>query len=98
MSLKLKKEQLYFLLAVTAALIALALYILFGRPDLEQGRRELENSDPSIESVKFDNQVEGQTTVTVNCDDGRSYQIYYPPGETDFEALRASKCSNFEAK
>ena len=92
MLIKLNKERIFFYIAAAVAVIALLIYIFLGRPDLERGKRELINNNPSVQSVSVSNEAEGQSIITVECTDGSTYEIYYPPGETNFEALRASKC------
>lgn len=93
MSLKTHPERFVVVAGVLAALLALSFYLYFGRPALWQGKRELENSSLDVRSVQVEDQPQGSSTVTVYCEDGSSYEIYFPAGETNYEAVRAAKCA-----
>ncbi len=80
-----------YLIAAIAAIIIAAIYIYTGQAKLDQNRQQLLHSE-EVTDVQTSNQ-DGARLVTVTCDDGREYEIFYPPGSTDFETLKSSKCN-----
>lgn len=92
MSYKLFPEKIVLIIATVVALLALAWYVLSGRSGLELKSRELKNADKNVEQINVKEEAQGQKTMEVKCKDGSSYDVYYPPGETNYDALAASKC------
>ncbi len=95
MSLKLPKitrQRLIILIAALAGLLVVGYYIWSGQAGLQKSSRDLQNSDKNIEQITVKEQQEGQKDVEVKCKDGSSYDIYYPPGETNYDSLAAGKC------
>jgi hypothetical protein len=88
----LTRKNLILVLAVLIALIAAAVYVFSGQSSLDLNTRELKNSDKNIEQVSVKQEDLGQKTLEVKCQDGSSYEVYLPPGETSYDALSASKC------
>lgn len=80
------------ILAILLGIVAVAVYIYTGRSSLDQNTRELQSSDKKVESVNESVSETGDKTLLVECRDGSSYEVYYPPGETDYEAVAAGKC------
>jgi hypothetical protein len=89
---KLSREKIVLIVAVLVALAAVAWYLFSGRSNLDLKTRELQNSDPSVEQISVKEETQGQKTMEVKCKDGTDYDVYYPPGETNYDALAASKC------
>jgi hypothetical protein len=86
------KEYAPFAAAFLIALIVLIYYIFSGQGSSNVSIRNLQNSDPKVESVKIQDEAAGQKNASIKCKDGSTYDIYYPPGETNFAAVAASKC------
>lgn len=80
------------MVALLIATIALIYYIVSGQGSFNVSTRNLQNSDPKVESVQITDESSGQKNAAVKCKDGTSYDIYYPPGETNYDAVSASKC------
>lgn len=88
----LTREQKIFLLAVVLAGLGVIYYLLSGRQSLNENLRQLKKSDSRVERVSESTSSTGGRDITVTCRDGSSYQVYYPPGEGDYEVLADSKC------
>lgn len=80
------------ILAILLGIVAITLYIYSGRSSLDQNTRVLQNSDEKVESVNEFVSDTGEKTLLVECRDGSSYEVYYPAGETDYDAIAAGKC------
>lgn len=89
---KIKAEQIIVLIAILVGLAGVALYYFSGQGSYEQQKRVLQNADPTVREIVVEDRPEGQKTIEVKCQDGTSYEIYLPPGETSYDALSASKC------
>lgn len=89
---KISREQKVLAFAVLIALIAAAYYFFSGHSNLDQNSRALTSSDSAVENISEQGGPDGQKTLEIKCKDGSSYDIYYPPGETNYDALAASKC------
>lgn len=89
---QLTKEQQVFLIALIVAAIATIYYFMSGRGSYDQNIRELQSSDPQVQTITEKTGPEGQKDLEVKCEDGSSYEIYYPPGEGNYDSLSASKC------
>jgi len=85
------KKYFPFIVAVAVGLIAVMYYVASGRSSQDQNIRALQNS-PSVQNVEFTTESEGQKTANIQCKNGQSYEIYYPPGSTNYDALANSKC------
>lgn len=79
------------IIAIVLAVIGVLIYTLSGRANFDQNKHALQDSQ-QIGDVTLNTDATGQTTATVNCDDGSSYDIYYPPGETDYSSVASNKC------
>lgn len=89
---KQKTELLIVTIAILAGLAGVVFYIISGQGSFELQKRQLQNTDSAVEDIKVETQPEGGKDITVNCEDGTSYDIYLPPGETNYDAVAASKC------
>jgi|GEM_PF-5328237 len=89
---KLSKDQKIFILALLLATVITVVYLVSGQKSFDQNSRELKNSDPAVKEVKEKASSNGQKEFEVKCQDGSSYDVYYPPGEGDYDSLSASKC------
>ncbi len=88
----LNQQQRVFLIAAILGLLALIFYLFSGRGSLDQNTRELRNSDPQVQDIISQDGPNGEKDFQVKCQDGSSYDVYYPPGENDYASLSASKC------
>jgi len=91
----LSKQKIYNLVPFIALFIALAVlayYFFSGQGAANISTRQLQNSDPKVESVQIQDQSAGTKNASIKCKDGSTYDIYYPPGETNFDAVASSKC------
>lgn len=86
-----KKHQL-ILIATIVGLIAASIYYFSGKSGLENSTRQLTSTDQSVEKVEIKEAAGGQKTAEIKCQNGESYEVYYPPGETDYRSIAASKC------
>lgn len=86
------KKYAPFAIAFLVALTVLIYYIFSGQGSSDVSIRNLQNSDPKVESVQITDESAGQKNASIKCKDGSTYDIYYPPGETNFAAVAASKC------
>lgn len=86
------KKYAPFAVAFLAALIVLIYYITSGQGSANVSTRTLQNSDPKVESVQIQDEPAGTKNASIKCKDGSTYDIYYPPGETNYAAVAASKC------
>lgn len=86
------KEHKIFFLAISIATIITIIYLFSGQKSYDQNFRELKNSDLQVVNVKEKSGSSGQKELEINCRDGSSYDIYYPPGEGNYDSLSASKC------
>ena len=91
MNLKSLNRRHVIIVAIVAAVIGIIIYTFSGRANFDQNKHALQNSQ-QVGDVTLNTDAAGQTTATVNCDDGSSYDIYYPPGETDYSSVAANKC------
>jgi cell division protein FtsL len=89
---QLTKEQKILLAALLIAAVATIYYFVSGQKSYDQNVRELQSSDPQVEVITEKTGPEGQKDLEVKCQDGSSYEIYYPPGEGNYDSLSASKC------
>lgn len=94
--MQLSKEKflkyLPLFIAVDIAIIVLIIYIVSGQGNLNTTTRNLQNNDPKVESVEVRDGQKGEKNASIKCKDGSTYEIYYPPGETNYDAIGASKC------
>jgi len=86
------KQYAPFAIAFLVALIVLIYYIFSGQGSANVSIRTLQNNDPKVESVQITDQPAGTKNASIKCKDGSTYDVYYPPGETNFDAVSASKC------
>ncbi len=91
MNLKSLHRRQVIIIAMILAFIGVVIYTFSGRANFDQNKHILQDSQ-QIGDVTLNTDSNGQTTATVNCDDGSSYDIYYPPGETDYSSVGANKC------
>ena len=89
---KKKVELIVSVVAVLTGIIAVAIFYFSGQGDFELQKRQLENADSSVEKIYLETKEQGQKELQIKCKDGTSYDIYLPPGETNYDALAASKC------
>ena len=85
------KKFLPIIIILVIALALLVYHVISGRMSLDQSTEFLRH-DSSISDVQVKPAPEGQKTVSIKCQDGSTYQVYFPPGTTDYEALVNSKC------
>ena len=88
----LSRDQKIFILALLIATIITVVYLVSGRKSYDQNFRELKNSDPQVKEVSEKSSSNGEKELEVKCQDGSSYDVYYPPGENNYDSLSASKC------
>jgi cell division protein FtsL len=88
----LSRDQKILILALLIASIITVVYLVSGQKSYDQNSRELKNSDPEVKEVKEKSNSNGEKLLEVKCQDGSSYDIYYPPGEGNYDSLSASKC------
>lgn len=88
----LSRDQKIFILALLIATIITVFYLLSGQKSYDQNFRELKNSDPQVKEVSEKSSSNGEKELEVKCQDGSSYDVYYPPGENNYDSLSASKC------
>ncbi|MCC7432997.1 hypothetical protein IT412_05755 [Candidatus Peregrinibacteria bacterium] len=86
------KQHQIVLLATIIGLIAASIYYFSGKSSLDNSTRQL-TTDQSVEKVDIKESGNGQKTAEIKCQNGESYEVYYPPGETDYRSIAASKCS-----
>jgi len=92
MSFKLTTQRIVLIVAVILAAAAVIFYLLSGQSSLDANTRALKNSDQNVAQVSINNESQGQKNIEVKCQDGSSYDVYIPPGQTNYDALAASKC------
>jgi hypothetical protein len=78
-------------IAIIVALLATIYYVVSGQGSMDKGTRALQNS-PAVEQVKIEQTDAGQTTAKVKCKDGSEYDVYYPPGSTNYDSLANNNC------
>ncbi len=83
------KKYLPLFIALGIALIAAIYYFGSGHSSLDNNIRDLEKSS-TVENV----QTKDDNTIIVNCKNGESYEIYYPPGQTSYDNLVYDKCGS----
>lgn len=90
---KLSRDQIVLIIALAIGLAAVLYYLLSGQGGYDQNFRDLKNSDPAVQNVSTTQGPNGEKNMQVKCQDGSSYDVYYPPGEKDYSSLSASKCN-----
>lgn len=91
MNLKSLNRRQVIIIAIIFAVIGVVIYTFSGRANFDQNKHALQDYQ-QIGDVTLNTDSAGQTNVTINCEDGSSYDIYYPPGETDYSSVGANKC------
>jgi cell division protein YceG involved in septum cleavage len=85
------KKNLVIIIAIVVGLIAASIYYFSGQSSLQENTRELSVQE-SISTVEVKEGSSGQKTVQIKCKDGSDYEVYYPPGSTDYSSISSSKC------
>jgi coenzyme F420-reducing hydrogenase beta subunit len=92
MSHKYFKKNRIVILAVIIGVLVVVFYLFSGQSGLDANSRELQNSDEKVEGINVVSSETGEKTLEVECKDGSSYEVYYPPGETEYDGIASSKC------
>ncbi len=82
-----------FLIAVIVAIIVTIWYLLSGQGTLDKNLVQLQSPDSHIQNISIENKPQGAKQITIQCDNGSSYDIYLPPGEQDSSAVKNNLCN-----
>lgn len=82
-----------FLIASIIAVIVTVWYLLSGQGTLDQNLVKLQGPDSQIQNISIKNKPQGAKQITIQCDNGSSYDIYLPPGERNFSAVKNNLCN-----
>lgn len=88
---QLLKQHWQIALALGLALIILLIYLNSGRANFDQNLKQIQ-ADPQVSQVQVTQESQGQTLATIECEDGSKYEVYLPPDEKNFDAVKAGKC------